>query len=175
MVEPLQKEAERDVLKAMGTHWGLNQNGGKDTDEMAEIRRRRLPVKPSGSPSDSSSSEADKQARRKRRDKKIRKLKKWAAKNTSDEIYTRTVSDGSNDSSSLHSYGSTSEEGDRNGKARKGLNRTLILRTNTLFWRALDYRTKRLDYRSNRYNFLISLQISKIASRIDVQMKPQNL
>lgn len=100
-----------------------------------------MPGKLTRDPSDSSASEDEKSSRRRKWGKRSRKAKKSAVRNTLGVGSVRTVSDGSDDSSSLHSDGSTSEEGDQKEKASKGLNLTRIHPTNTLFRRALDYRT----------------------------------
>lgn len=80
----------------------------KDNANFKEGHRRKSTGKPNCDPYDSYESEDDKPSRSKNRDKKINKSKKSAARDTSDEGPSGTVSDRSDDSSLYNSDGSSS-------------------------------------------------------------------
>lgn len=54
------------------------------------------------------------------------------------------------------------------------MNLTRIHPTNTLFRRALDYHIYLLEDRWSHYSSPVLRQISKMAGKIDAQMKPQH-
>lgn len=86
-----------------------HRDGRKNHSDMAAIRRRRLSAKPFGDPYDSSYSDYEKSPRRKKRDRNSNITKKVAARGSSDDDWSGTVSGGFKNASSHSSDESSSD------------------------------------------------------------------